>query len=141
MVSIILAAHGRLAVELLNSAEMIFGKQENIATVTFLPGENTTNLKEKYKECLKKLTNSKEVLFIVDLFGGSPYNAAFEVAMANENMDVLTGASLPMLLEVLSERNDENVTIQNIIETIDAAKSKFICCCKQLQSCIEEEEL
>ncbi|AGK96324.1 PTS sugar transporter subunit IIA [Clostridium pasteurianum] len=141
MIPIIIAAHGKLAGELLNSAEMIFGKQENIETILFVPGENTEDLKIKYREKLEHFKDSKEVLIIVDLFGGSPYNAAFEIAIINENIDILTGASLPMLLEVLSVRDGENIKIQDIIKTINDSANSYIRSCKQLQASIEEEEL
>lgn len=141
MIPIIIAAHGKLAGELLNSAEMIFGKQENIETILFVPGENTEDLKIKYREKLEHFKDSKEVLIIVDLFGGSPYNAAFEIAIINEDIDILTGASLPMLLEVLSIRDDENIRIQDIIKTINGSSNSYIRSCKQLQTNIMEEEL
>lgn len=136
---IIVAAHGNLAAELVNSAEMIFGKQENIDTIEFVPGENTENLKKKYNECLENIKKSKEVLIIVDLFGGSPYNAAFEIVMTNENMDILTGASLPMLLEILELR--ENSNIEDIIKNVNDNKDQYIRSCKQSLKVIDEEEL
>lgn len=141
MIPIIISAHGKLAGELLNSAEMIFGKQENIETVLFVPGENTEDLKIKYREKLEHFTESKEALFIVDLFGGSPYNAAFEIAITNKNIDILTGASLPMLLEVLSIRDNENITIEDIVKNINDSANSYIRSCKQLQTIINEEEL
>lgn len=136
---IIVAAHGKLAAELVNSAEMIFGKQENIYRIEFVPGENTENLKNKYNECLKNIEASKEVLIIVDLFGGSPYNAAFEIVMTNKNIDILTGASLPMLLEILAIREDSN--IEDIIKNINDNKNQYIRSCKQSLKYIDEEEL
>lgn len=141
MVPIIIAAHGRLAEELLNSAEMIFGKQENVETILFAPGENTENLKKKYREKLENFKESKEVLIIVDLFGGSPYNAAFEIAITNENIDVLTGASLPIILEILSIRDNEDIKITDIINSINDSSNSYIRSCKQLQKAISEEEL
>lgn len=141
MIPIIIAAHGKLAGELLNSAEMIFGKQENIETILFVPGENTEDLKIKYREKLENFKDSKEVLIIVDLFGGSPYNAAFEIAIANENIDILTGASLPMVLEILSVRDNENIKIKDIVSAINDSANSYIRSCKQLQESIKEEEL
>lgn len=136
---IIVAAHGRLARELINSTEMIFGKQENIQAIEFIPGENTENLKNKYKECLKNVEGSEEVLILVDLFGGSPYNAAFEIALPNENMDILTGVNVPMLLEILEMR--ENLSIKDIISNINDSKNQYIRSCKQSLKIINEEEL
>lgn len=88
---------------------MIFGKQEQVETVTFLPGEGVEELEIKYNNILKKLASQNEVLFMVDLFGGSPFNVASEIAAGKENMDIITGINLPMLLSVFENRKDKNV--------------------------------
>lgn len=109
MVSIIISTHGRFSEEVLKSAEMIFGKQEQVETVTFLPGEGVEDLEIKYSSMLRKLTLQNEVLFMVDLFGGSPFNVASEIAAGKENMDIVTGINLPMLLSVFENREDKNL--------------------------------
>lgn len=101
----ILAAHGRLASAVKESVEMVFGQVDRVTAVEFLPGENTEDLKKKYQKVLEK--EDDEILFLVDLFGGSPYNAAFETALQEERMEVLTGLSLPMLIDAVSIREAE----------------------------------
>lgn len=78
-------------------------------TVTFLPGEGVEDLEIKYKNILRKLALKNEVLFMVDLFGGSPFNVASEMAAGKENMDIITGINLPMLLSVFENRRDRNL--------------------------------
>jgi len=58
------------------------------------------NLVEKYNKLISELDSKDGVLFMVDLFGGSPFNAASIIAMKHENMEIVTGVNLPMLLEV-----------------------------------------
>lgn len=101
---LILAAHGKLAQEVVHSANMVFGHLDDLDVVTFLPGENAETLKEKYQEILGKCSEEEQILFLVDLFGGSPYNAAFETMMGQDRMDVITGLSLPMLIDVAGIR-------------------------------------
>ena len=52
---LILAGHGKLAQEIVNSANMVFGQMDQLDVVTFLPGENTETLKRKYQEIMKKM--------------------------------------------------------------------------------------
>ena len=99
----ILAAHGRFASAVKESAEMVYGQMEAMTAVEFLPGENAEDLKKKYQTILEKEQDG-EILFLVDLFGGSPYNAAFETALREERMEVLTGLTLPMLIEAAGIR-------------------------------------
>lgn len=53
---------------------------------------------------------SDGVLFLVDLFGGSPYNAAARVAAKRPQDDIVTGVNLPMLLEVLDAKDEAKST-------------------------------
>lgn len=138
MVSIIIGTHGSFSEEILRSSEMIFGKQENIATVTFETGENPDDLVEKYKVKLKELNCEDGVLFIVDLFGGSPFNAASRIAVENEKMDILTGISLPMLLEIFGARSSSNIE-QLIYIGKDAAKEGVKSLKESLSQCEEED--
>ncbi|AGX43047.1 PTS sugar transporter subunit IIA [Clostridium saccharobutylicum] len=105
MISVIIGTHGMFSEEILKSAEMIFGTQENVGSITFKPGEGVENLIEKYNTLIEKLDCTGGVLFMVDLFGGSPFNAASMIAMKHENMEIVTGVNLPMILEVLGNRD------------------------------------
>lgn len=104
MISVIIGTHGVFSEEILKSAEMIFGSQENIGSVTFKPGEGIDALVEKYNNLINELDSKDGVLFMVDLFGGSPFNAASIIAMKNSNMEIVAGVNLPMILEVLGSR-------------------------------------
>lgn len=106
MIKIIIATHGEFSREILKSAQMIMGEQEEIATVTFVPGEGLDDLIDKYNQTLNQMKNPTGVLFMIDIFGGSPFNAAATLAMQNEDFEIVTGVNLPMLLEVLSLRED-----------------------------------
>ncbi len=134
---LIVAAHGNLAKEVLNSVNMVYGQVENVSTVPFVPGENGTDLKRKYEEILKDVKD--EVVFLVDLFGGSPYNAAFEFAMKNDNMDVVTGLSLPLLIEVLTTREmTPEVKAKELIHMI--TPDSYVKSCKMMLGDNKEDE-
>ncbi len=55
------------------TAEMLLGEQENVGWIDFVPGENAETLIEKYNAQLAKLDTTKGVLFLVDTWGGSPF--------------------------------------------------------------------
>ena len=118
MTHIIVATHGKFSEEIVNSAAMVYGEDENCHVVTFLPGEGGEHLIEKYNAIIATLPENEPVLFLVDLFGGSPYNAACRVAMENDKCGIVTGVSLPMLVEVINYRlcNGENANVQDAME-------------------------
>ena len=113
MVAIIVGTHGNFARELIKTCEMIVGKKENIAAVTLEPGESADGLVEKYKNAIKDLDAKDGILFITDLFGGSPYNAACKIAMENDHVGVVAGVNLSMALEVFSS---QDLPVEELIE-------------------------
>ncbi|MBP2652779.1 MAG: mannose transporter subunit [Firmicutes bacterium] len=127
MAAIIIGTHGKLSEALLRSCEMICGPRENIAAVTLEPGESVEGLVEKYQAALRNLDVKDGVLFMTDLLGGSPYNAACRIAMEvdaeADNIGIITGANLPMLLEVL---NLGNIKIKEYVEVAQTAGKQGI---------------
>ncbi|WP_386687690.1 PTS mannose transporter subunit IIAB [Lonepinella sp. MS14437] len=106
-IAIIIATHGVAANQLLKTTEMLIGEQENVATIDFVPGENAETIMGKYQEKLaNELAHCDQVLFLVDTWGGSPFNAANRVANDQDNMNVVTGVNVPMLVETFMARDD-----------------------------------
>ncbi|MGW8958563.1 PTS sugar transporter subunit IIA [Paenibacillus sp. NPDC055715] len=109
MIGVIVGTHGKFSKEILRSTEMIFGHLENVVGVTFEPGESVNGLVEKYKEALETIDWTDGLIFLVDLFGGSPYNAASRIVADYEKMDIVTGVNLPMIVDLLTNRGLEKV--------------------------------
>ena len=105
-IAIVIGTHGWAAEQLLKTAEMLLGEQENVGWIDFVPGENAETLIEKYTAELAKLDTSKGVLFLVDTWGGSPFNAASRIVVDKENYEVIAGVNVPMLVETFMARDD-----------------------------------
>lgn len=103
--AVLICTHGKAGVEMLRSVEMIMGPSDNIKVLDFLPGENTDSLVEKYKKELASLDTSDGLLILVDLFGGSPFNAGARIAMEQPDTELVTGVNIPMLLEIMAQRS------------------------------------
>jgi len=85
---------------------MLLGEQENVGWIDFVPGENAETLIEKYTAQLSRLDTSSGVLFLVDTWGGSPFNAASRIVVDKEQYEVVAGVNIPMLVETLMARDD-----------------------------------
>ncbi|EHF4932837.1 MULTISPECIES: PTS mannose transporter subunit IIAB [Enterobacter cloacae complex] len=105
-IAIVIGTHGWAAEQLLKTAEMLLGEQENVGWIDFVPGENAETLIEKYTAQLEKLDTSKGVLFLVDTWGGSPFNAASRIVVDKEHYEVVAGVNIPMLVETFMARDD-----------------------------------
>jgi len=105
-IAIVIGTHGWAAEQLLKTAEMLLGEQENVGWIDFVPGENAETLIEKYTAQLSRLDTSSGVLFLVDTWGGSPFNAASRIVVDKEQYEVVAGVNIPMLVETLMARDD-----------------------------------
>jgi PTS system mannose-specific IIA component len=107
MVGMLIVTHGRLGEGLLDAMQMIAGPQEKVDFVSLKEGDSIDELKERILNAVKILDDGSGVLVFVDMFGASPSNAA--AYLLNENVEVITGVNLPMLLEILSFRESSSL--------------------------------
>ena len=105
MIGIVIIAHGNLARELLLAAEIIAGQQEHVVTLGLHPDDAIADLPQRIADGVASLGETDGVLALVDLFGGSPGNAAVRCLGQGSQFDLITGVNLPMLLEVLMQRD------------------------------------
>ena len=105
MVGIILASHGEFAKGILQSGSMIFGEQKNVQAVTLSPNEGPDDIKAKMKDAIASFDNQDEILFLVDLWGGTPFNQAN--SLFEEHKDkwaIVSGMNLPIVIEAYGAR-------------------------------------
>lgn len=114
-IAIVIGTHGWAAEQLLKTAEMLLGEQENVGWIEFVPGENAETLIEKYQARLTQLNTTDGVLFLVDTWGGSPFNAASRLVADKPDHEVIAGVNIPMLVETLMGR-DDNPTFAQLIQ-------------------------
>lgn len=117
-IAIIIATHGKAAPELLATTEMLIGEQEHVATIDFVPGENVETIIGKYQTLVDgPLAACDQVLFLVDMWGGSPFNAANRFQEGKDNIDVVAGVNIPMLVNTCMARDD----VEDLAELVSVA--------------------
>ena len=105
MVGIILASHGEFANGIFQSGAMIFGEQANVKPCTLMPSEGPEDIRKKMEDAIASFENQEEVLFLVDLWGGTPFNQASALLDGHEDKwAIVTGLNLPMLIETYASR-------------------------------------
>lgn len=113
MVGIVLVSHGPLAEGLKGAAEMIVGPQERFLAIGMDPAADVDRLRAQIEAAAAEANDGAGTLVLVDLMGGSPANAC--AYLATSGTPVICGASLPMLLEVLTSR--EHMSLEELAET------------------------
>lgn len=123
MVGIIIASHGEFAKGILQSGSMIFGEQEDAKAVTLMPSEGPDDIRAKLQEAVASFSNQDEVLFLVDLWGGTPFNQVNN--LFEEHKDkwaIVAGLNLPMLIEAYASRLSMESAQEIAAHIIETAK-------------------
>lgn len=125
MLSIILCSHAGLAEGLKSSAEMICGELRNVKCITFNEQTSLEGLKEQIKKEYDLFAaEGNKVIVLVDLPGATPFNCCAE-ALAGTDTMIITGMSLPVLLEILMERENVTDCRQYVPECVENAKESL----------------
>ena len=104
MVNVIIITHGSFAAGLLDAAQLIVGQQENVLTFGLSEGDSIDQLEMDAENGINVLSETGSVLILVDLFGASPFNVSLRLLQRYPEIKIVTGASLPMLIEALMNR-------------------------------------
>ena len=102
-IGIVLVTHGGFGQALLEAAEMILGPQENCLAVGVDVAKGVDATMEAIRRALMSVESGNGVLALTDLFGGSPTTMSLSL-MKSENIEVITGVNLPMVVSALQCR-------------------------------------
>ena len=107
---ILVIGHGRFAEGVKSAAQIIVG---DLSEVTFM---NTyVDDIDFHVELDKYFSNNTNILVLTDLFGGS-VNQAIMQYITKENIEIITGVNIPLVLEILlSNITGKNLDIREIV--------------------------
>lgn len=120
MKQILIATHGKMASGIRYTAELIVGKMAEITTIdAYVTLED--NVEKKFEEYFAQHENDRIFVF-TDLMGGS-VNQKLLGYSQKENVTLITGTNLPVLMQVMMA--DDDVTEEEIQEFIDDAREEL----------------
>lgn len=120
---IILVSHGSYSNGLLESVQMILGKQTELDAYGLFPEESPTVLTQKLEKEIQEI-GADDILFMTDLFHGSPFNCVVSL-MKDYKLHHITGINLPLLIEAIMSRNN-GAAIEEICDSIMEAAPETI---------------
>lgn len=107
MTGLVLVTHAGLASALRRSAEMIVGPIECCEQVEIAPDELADVIMARVVAAVAKISADGAII-MTDLFGGTPSNMAMSFLKEGQ-VEVVTGANLPMMMEFCSKRSQLGV--------------------------------
>lgn len=140
MVGIILASHGEFAEGIHQSGSMIFGDQANVKPCILKPSEGPQDIRKKMEDAIASFDQQDEILFLVDLWGGTPFNQASALKDGHENWAIVTGLNLPMLIEAYASRMSMDTAHEIAMHIAKTAKEGVRIQPEDLEPVEEEKE-
>ena len=135
MYSFIFITHGNLGQTLLNVASNIMdvdiSDRTEFFSIEFSMTGELDDMKSNLEKVIENFSNKgHNVIIFVDIFGGSPSNIALSLAK-KENVDVISGVNLSMVMYGIEHRNDDN-DLNSMVSDIIRSSRQNIISAKQL---------
>lgn len=141
-IRIVLVSHGEQSKGMLNSVQMLLGPQENIAAYSLYPEQSVSDLTDQLRSEVETY-GAENIIFMSELKLGSPFNAVVSLTRDHDVYHI-SGTNLATLMTVITERDDEDATAENVcIAAMETAQDSIVDVRMMLseETDMEEEEL
>lgn len=131
MIGVLVATHGEMAKGLFDAIDMICGAQEKFSIVSLERGQDAESFGEELGEKINELNSGEGVVVLVDLLGATPMNQSALNLYKSDNVEVITGVNLPMVVTATMER-DCFSDIKELVEKIKNDGKDSVCSVREL---------
>ncbi len=131
-IGIIVLSHEKFAEELVNTAFSIVGTKHMVEGISVMSELNLSSLCDKIKQ---KMVDMKVeyMILLTDMLGGTPCNVSLMLCQSLNNIFVVSGVNLYMLITAITAReqiDDINKYVEKVISSgrnsIINVKEKFV---------------
>ena len=116
MIGLLVTGHANFGTGITSSVNLIAGEQEAYKAVDFLPTYSTEDLTREITKALDELKDCEGVIIFTDLMGGTPFNVSAQIGHGKDNIRIVAGTNLPMLVEIVMSRK----FMDNLDELVDS---------------------
>lgn len=96
------------------TASMVFGDQPDVVSVSLQPSMGPDDLRAEIEKEVATLSDQEQVLFLVDLWGGTPFNQINGLLDGHPTWAAVTGMNLPMVITAYTLRMNPEATAHEI---------------------------
>ncbi len=116
-IALFLITHEGIASNLLSIGQSIIQKpDDNLSSIEVPMNANLDTMINNIENKLNKLDLNNGILFITDIYGGTPSNIA-QLLATNYDANLISGVNLPMVIRLLNYRDEtEQILIQKALE-------------------------
>ena len=128
MIGLVGTGHANFGTGITSSVNLIAGEQEAYKAVDFLPTYSTEDLTCELTKALDELKDCEGVIIFTDLMGGTPFNVSAQLGHGKDNIRIVAGTNLPMLVEIVMSRkfmDDLDELVDSVLETGKEQVTKY----------------
>lgn len=128
MIGLLVTGHANFGSGITSSVNLIAGEQEAYKYVDFLPTYSTEDLTVEITKALDELKDCEGIIIFTDLMGGTPFNVSAQLGHGKDNIRIVAGTNLPMLVEIVMSRkfmDDLDGLVESVLETGKEQVTKY----------------
>ncbi len=111
MIGILIVSHGAFGEALIHCASHVLGKRPlRVRQVGVTVHDDPDLILPIARDLIRQLDEGQGVLVLTDMVGATPSNIASRLQLPGK-IEVVSGASLPMLVRALTYRNEDLATV------------------------------
>ena len=137
MKHLVIASHGFLSRELIESAALIMGEGPDIFYLCMCETTTRDEIREILEEKLEQWKLDDEIIIMADVLGGSICTLCTEF-LVDRRVHIVSGVNLPMVLTALG--GVEFMDLNEMIEQMINSAKEGICYINQMQADSGKEE-
>lgn len=126
MIKIVMTSHGGMAQGMMQSVKMLMGAQDNLDFVTFGEEMGADELDELIGEKITDTSLDNQYLILCDIKGGTPFNVVSRYSFKNDNVAVIYGMNLPVLVEAIVRSQSSEVSLKELTSYLEQQSGSTI---------------
>lgn len=124
MVKVLLMSHGNLCRGMLDTLQIFVSDVSHITAIPFYTQEELNPL-EELEAYAKTIQENDLVLIFTDILWGSVNQKVMVELGSKDNVHVITGFNLPVILEIISA-GEENLTHDSITQRVQQCRESIV---------------
>ena len=122
MIGAVVATHGKLAEEMIRTAETVVGKLEKVEPVSIVA--TAPDVRGDLKAAIQRVDSGEGVLLLTDLLGGSSTNLCLSF-LTERRVEVVTGVNLAMLIKLPGLRSSGKPILEVASALVEAGQQSI----------------
>lgn len=124
-VGVVVVGHGRFAAEMVETLLSVVGDLDGVEGVACRPDAPSEAIREAILEAVERVDEGAGCVVFTDMLGDTATNASLDVAEAHEAVEVVAGVNMPMLVKLMTARED--TTARELADFMQSYGQQHIC--------------